>query len=116
MRSILLYLLFTTGCVKQNTIEFAGKDFVHTSSLCLDAILVNMDKNFCSSPSLVTAPGGIIVSCERDLSETDNFWNDSQFLMIPTITSGHMDHSYTVCSDPNYTIFYIPELEAKESQ
>ena len=105
-----------TGCAKKHIIEFAGKDFVHTSSLCLDAILVNMDKNLCSSPSIVTTSGGVLVSCEEDLSGTDNFWNDSQFLMIPTVTSENMDPGYTVCADPNYTIFYIPTLEEKGSQ
>ena len=105
-----------SGCVKQNTIEFAGKDFVHTSSLCLDALLVNMDKNLCSSPSIVTSPAGVLVSCERNLSGGENFWNDSQFLMIPTIVSEGMDPGYTVCADPNYTIFYVPSLEGKESQ
>tara|TARA_B100000683_G_C12307036_1_gene480652 strand:- start:426 stop:776 length:351 start_codon:yes stop_codon:yes gene_type:complete len=116
MRSIFLCLFLLSGCVKQNIIEFAGKDFVHTSSLCLDAILVNMDKNLCSSPSIVSSPGGVLVSCERDMSETGNFWNDSQFLMIPTIASENMDPGYVVCSDPNYTIFYVPKLEEKESQ
>lgn len=117
MRLILLNLLLLSGCAaKQNTIEFAGEDFVHTSSLCLDAILVNMDKNFCSSPSIITTPGGVLVSCERNLSGGENFWNDSKFLMIPTITSNNMDGGFIICSDPNYTIFYVTELEVKETQ
>lgn len=119
MRLILfsLSLVFATGCIKQNIIEYAGKDFIHTSSMCLDALLVNMDKDFCSSPNMEVGTGGILVSCKKDYSETDSFWNDSEFLVIPTMFADQLfdDNLPLVCSDGRFTIFYYKAKEGEQT-
>lgn len=99
-------LLTIVACAgKKHIIEYAGKDFVHTSSLCLDALLVNMDANYCMSPVIDEVTGsGLLVSCSESFSHAPNTWNDGKFLVVPTQHASQYDE-HAICFDSSFTIF-----------
>ena len=84
---------------------------MHTSSLCLDGLLVNMDANYCMSPVIKDIEGrGLMVSCSKSFSPTPIFWNDGKFLVVPTQSAMLYDEQ-VICSDFNFTVFYITPRE-----
>jgi hypothetical protein len=102
----LLSSLLLSGCIKNNhIIEYAGKDFAHTSSLCLDALLVNMDHDMCMMPSLEMNPGIMIVECERTLSESESLWTNNIFFVVPSNSQVIIENASIICVDYNYGIF-----------
>jgi hypothetical protein len=108
-----LFLSLTlVGCAgKKHIIEYAGKDFVHSSSLCLDGLLVNMDANYCMSPVIDDIEGtGLMVTCSKSFSPVPILWNDGKFLVVPTQNAMNYDEQ-RICSDFNFTIFYITPRE-----
>jgi hypothetical protein len=118
----LLSYLLLTGCIKNNhVIEYAGKDFSHTSSLCLDALLVNMDHDMCVMPSLEINPGIMIVECERTHTVTESLWTSNVFFVMPSNSQVIIENALVVCIDYNYRIFVTapatnqpPEGESNE--
>ena len=110
-KSLLLSCLLLFGCVKNShTIEYAGKNFTHTTSLCLDALLVNMDVNQCVEPSISIEPGVMIVTCKNKVHDLENFWTDNLFFMLPTVSTVEAVNGELVCLDYNYALFVaIPE-------
>jgi hypothetical protein len=107
---ILLGCLLFLGCAKNtHVIQYAGNDFSHTSSMCLDALLVNMDKDGCVYPTMEMSPGSMTVSCERKLNENESFWTDNIFFMLPSSARVEITNGILVCVDFNYGMFIIAE-------
>ena len=103
---ILLGCLLLLGCVKnRHIIQYAGEDFSHTSSMCLDALLVNMDRDGCALPLMEMSTGVMKVSCERKLNENESFWNDNDFFMLPTSAQIEVVNGMMVCVDYNFGMF-----------
>ena len=117
-KSFLLIFCLLFGCGKKaHIIEYAGRDFSHTSSMCLDALLVNMDTEMCISP-LMTAmsnPGIMVVECEGKIVEGENFWTDNLFFLVPSSSHIVPDPSIMICSDFNFTLYVATPEAAQEN-
>ena len=103
--AILCFLL--AGCItSKKSVSFAGEDFNHTGSLCMDALLVNMDRDHCVSPSIKTEGGQVLIECK---STNESFWNSNIFLLVPGIQSINYE-TFPICMDFNYSLFlYLPK-------
>ena len=103
--AILCFLL--VGCVtSKRSVSFAGDDFNHTGSLCMDALLVNMDNDSCDSPIIKPKSGHVLIECENT---TESFWNSNIFLLVPGIQEIHYEVP-PICIDFNYSLFlYLPK-------
>lgn len=119
MRTLIYIILSTAllGCsASKHIVEYAGKDFVHTSSMCLDALLVNMDNSLCLTPSIEDIAGhGMVVKCASSYSTLPSLWNTGEFLVIPTYKTD-MYEGIPVCTDFNYSVLYIEPEENENAQ
>ena len=115
MKKSIFALAFTllTSCITtgKTAVEFAGKDFNHTGSMCMDALLANMDRDSCPSPVIAPGSGYVLVHCN---SSTESFWNNNVFLIVPG-TQAIFIEAPPICMDFNYALFlYSPENNQEE--
>ncbi len=117
MKNLLLFGCLTLfACAKtQKSVKYAGEDFAHTSSMCLDALLVNMDKNHCSNTVMESYPGLIKIYCDEKEGETETFWTDRQFFLIPMMSNVEVVGGMPVCIDYNFGIYtpIVPETNTE---
>ena len=115
----LLSCLALFGCAKHaNVANYAGTDFSHTSSMCLDALLVNMNKDQCLSNSMEIAAGVMIVKCENKPADLESFWTDHTFFIIPTTAQAEIVNGVMICLDFNFGMFVAlqPSNQLEENQ
>ena len=105
--SSLFTCLILAGCItSKRSVNFAGDDFNHTGSLCMDALLVNMDKDNCVSPIIKPESGHVLIECKNT---TESFWNSNVFLLVPGMQAVRYEIP-PVCMDFNYALFlYLPK-------
>jgi|LWDU01.1.fsa_nt_gi hypothetical protein len=116
-KSLLFACLTFTGCTKSmHTVKYAGDDFSHTSSMCLDALLVNMDENNCSYTSMKAGDGILTVHCETKAPEEENFWIDNKFFIVPTTPDADVIGAVPICIDYNFGVYVPIEAESTEGQ
>ena len=116
-KSLLFVCLALTGCTKSlHTVKYAGPDFSHTSSMCLDALLVNMDKNHCDHTSMKSGYGILTVQCEIKSIEEENFWIDQTFFIVPTSPNIEIIDGIPLCIDYNFGVYVPVEPEVPEDK
>ena len=116
-KSLLFAFLMLSGCTKRmHVAQYAGNDFSHTSSMCLDALLVNMDKSNCNHTSMTSGRGILIVQCEIKDQEVENFWIDNTFFIVPINPNIEIIDGIPLCIDYNFGIYVPVELTVPEDK
>ncbi|MAG27661.1 hypothetical protein CMI47_19190 [Candidatus Pacearchaeota archaeon] len=109
-------LIFLTGC--SGKLHYAGKGFEPSQSLCVDALLVNMDKAGCNIIYYGYSPshGAFKVRC-IDSSKVDSNddwvsheWTTYSFFISPSFASPELHAKLSpICSDRNVTVYFLNE-------
>ena len=104
-------LTILAGCMSaKHKVEFAGDDFNHTGSMCMDALLVNMDRGFCTSPEITPTNGSVFIQCK---DSNESFWNSNVFVLVPGMQVINYE-TYPICMDFNYALFLYAPVNNQE--
>jgi hypothetical protein len=104
MKSLLLLGLFSCG-PKHN---FAGKNFVSSDSLCLDALIVNIEADGCKNIEAITneEKKTLKIYCDDEKVDGDSPWLNHIFYFSSTILPGKQTPGLIICSDPSLTMTF----------
>ena len=104
MKSLLLLTLF--GCASKH--NFAGKNFESSHSLCLDALIVNMEADGCKNITVFTDEEKKLlkVYCSDEKLDGSSPWSNHIFYFSSTRLEVTPSPGMTICSDPNLTMTF----------
>lgn len=105
----LLFALTFFGCLSRH--NFAGKNFESSNSLCLDALVVNMDADGCKR---ITAEHNedtksLKLHCDDEKIDGNSAWLTHTFYFANTsIVDIAKIQGMPMCVDPNLSMTYLP--------
>ncbi|MDB4337394.1 hypothetical protein OAA09_00080 [bacterium] len=113
-KTILAVMCLTSiGCLRSiKPINYAGEDFKHTGSLCLDSLLVNLDHEGCNDIKIQDNSNSIIIKCG---DSTESAWNNHIFLLAPGVAAMNYQ-SPPLCMDFNYMLFLYAKKEKNKEE
>ena len=102
----ILLFLSLAGCMSKH--NFAGKNFVTSSSLCLDALIVNMEADGCKNIQAHTneEKGIIKLYCDDQSVDGNSPWLNHVFYFSNTSLPDTPTPGMIICSDPNLTMTF----------
>ena len=105
--NFLLIILLTSCALKHN---FAGKNFESSKSLCLDALVVNMDADACQNIVAEHDEEKKILKlyCSDDHVDGRSPWLNHIFYFASSQVENIGLPGMTMCVDPNLTMTYEP--------
>ena len=104
MKSLLFLMLFS--CVSKH--NFAGKNFKSSNSLCLDALVVNMETDGCKSIEAVADEDKKLLKifCDDEQVAGSSPWLNYIFYFSRTELEGDDPPGTVLCVDPSLTMVY----------
>jgi hypothetical protein len=111
MSRYLLFLFVTTflGCASKH--NFAGKHFESSNSLCLDALIVNMEADGCKNMSAEQSEDEKLlkISCTDSKIDGNSAWLTHTFYFANTALADVIKMpGMPMCVDPNLSMTYSP--------
>ena len=104
MKSLLFLILFSCG-PKHN---FAGKNFESSNSLCLDALIVNMEADGCKNIEAIVneKKKSLKIYCDDEAVNGKSPWLNHIFYFSSTMLEGITTPGMIICSDASLTMTF----------
>ena len=104
----LLFALTFFGCLSKH--NFAGKNFESSNSLCLDALVVNMDADGCKNITAEHSEDAKFLKlyCDDEKIDGNSAWLTHTFYFAnTTIADVTKMQGAPMCVDPNLSMTYL---------
>tara|TARA_B100000287_G_C20016663_1_gene536760 strand:- start:23 stop:337 length:315 start_codon:yes stop_codon:yes gene_type:complete len=96
-----LLLLLLTGCATKN--QLIVKNFETSNSMCIDALIVNLTSEGCTSLAHEQTNNYVTLTCTNT---NLGMWSGHEYYIYPTGTELNKQDAMPACSDRNATIAF----------
>ena len=108
-----LFIIFALGCARHN---FAGKHFESSNSLCLDALIVNMEADGCKNITVEKDEENKImkITCSDEKVRGESPWLNHDFYFASTQTIEVINlPGMPMCVDPSLSMSYMHVVKTR---